>query len=202
VAGQIARNVTIDHLRRSGHTILAGLDGMFDQIDKLVTARSLKSSPDDTDEYADPETMSLVGRYLAGLPDDLKRVHHALYVQGLSQREAADALKIGRQAIRTLEARLEDGLRGEAGPRRPPRDRRARAALAFVARLGLALIALARINRRRWRASNVHEGGGATDELVGSKTPAAGPDRLAVSELRRPIAPSLVGETGHMHCWF
>jgi DNA-directed RNA polymerase specialized sigma24 family protein len=54
-----------------------------------------------------------------GLSPELKKVHEAMYVQGLSQREAAAALGLGRQVVRTLESRLREGLRAalEAGVR-------------------------------------------------------------------------------------
>ena len=48
---------------------------------------------------------------MAGLADDLKRLHQARYVEGLSQREAAERLGISRQTLRTLEGKLRDGLR-------------------------------------------------------------------------------------------
>jgi DNA-directed RNA polymerase specialized sigma24 family protein len=55
--------------------------------------------------------MAVVGRYLSLLPADLQRVHDALFVQGLSQRDAAIALGLGRQVVRTLASRLREGLR-------------------------------------------------------------------------------------------
>jgi RNA polymerase sigma-70 factor (ECF subfamily) len=101
---QIARNVVVDHLRRKEKQL--GRDPMlFDEL-----ALDL-ASPEANGELADVQTMAAVGAYIAGLPADLKRVHDALYVQCLSQRQAATALGLGRQVVRTLEARLRDGLR-------------------------------------------------------------------------------------------
>jgi RNA polymerase sigma-70 factor (ECF subfamily) len=55
--------------------------------------------------------MTIVEGYLRALPDELKQIHEARFVKGLSQRDAADALGISRQQLRTREARLRDGLR-------------------------------------------------------------------------------------------
>jgi RNA polymerase sigma factor (sigma-70 family) len=101
---QIARNVVVDHLRRKEKQF--GRDPMpFDEL-SFDLAPAEKSG-----ELADVKTMVVVGTYIAALPADLRRVHDALYVQCLSQREAAVALGLGRQVIRTLEARLRAGLR-------------------------------------------------------------------------------------------
>jgi RNA polymerase sigma factor (sigma-70 family) len=103
--GQITRNVVVDHLRRKWRHAAVDLDPLIDEI-------SLQPTPHFADQdFADWKTMALVDRYVAGLPTDLQRVHDALYVRGLSQRDAAAALGMGRQVIRTLESRLRGGLR-------------------------------------------------------------------------------------------
>jgi RNA polymerase sigma factor (sigma-70 family) len=102
---QITRNVVVDHLRREGRQITVPPALFADET--MLHADPAQSA----DGFGDPQTMALVGNYLAQLPPELRRVHEALYVRGLSQREAAVALGLGRQAIRTLEARLRDGLR-------------------------------------------------------------------------------------------
>jgi RNA polymerase sigma-70 factor (ECF subfamily) len=103
---QIARNVVVDHWRTTRRQVPLDLDPLLD-------AMSLEA--DDagkrTERWADPETVAVVERYLAALPPELRQVHDALYVRGLSQREAASALGLGRQAVRGLEARLRAGLR-------------------------------------------------------------------------------------------
>jgi RNA polymerase sigma-70 factor (ECF subfamily) len=58
----------------------------------------------------DPATAELVTSYIAGLDADLRAVHDLLYVRGLSQRAAAEALGVGRQTVRTLESKLRGGL--------------------------------------------------------------------------------------------
>ena len=57
--------------------------------------------------------VSVVDRHVASLAGDERRIHDALYVRGLSQREAAAQLGIGRQVIRTVEAHLRAELRRE-----------------------------------------------------------------------------------------
>jgi RNA polymerase sigma-70 factor (ECF subfamily) len=104
---RIAHNVTVDYLRRMGRLVAAEGDERFDQV---TTAVPLAATDDGV---ADPETMEVVNRYLDRLTPDLRQIHDALYVRGMSQREAADALGLGRQSVRTLEARLREGLRHE-----------------------------------------------------------------------------------------
>jgi len=111
---QIARNVVVDFLRRKGRQVvtypLAGVDGPHEP----------RFSHDGNDghagyegeqRFADLNVMAVVARYVAQLPPELRRVHEALYVLGLSQREAAAALGLGRQVVRTLETRLRNELR-------------------------------------------------------------------------------------------
>jgi len=102
---QIARNVVVDHLRRKQRQI---------SVDIAPITSDLGSRPapnEPPNDFADFQTLAIVDRYVRALPENLRRVHDALYVQCLSQREAADALGLGRQTIRTLDARLKDGLR-------------------------------------------------------------------------------------------
>jgi RNA polymerase sigma-70 factor (ECF subfamily) len=107
----IARNVFADWWRRRYREIPtdlalteAGADTVFD---------------DATVAFADAHRMAQVERFVRGLPDDLRAVHEARFGRGLSQRDAAAALGIGRQTLRTLERRLTEMLRemlGEPDP--------------------------------------------------------------------------------------
>lgn len=101
----IARNLLVDILRKSGHEIPVG----------PMASEAFESTAvaGDDEPYADDATMAIVRGYLAGLEGDLKRVHTARYVDGLSQRVAADHLGMSRQNLRTIEGRLRDGLRAE-----------------------------------------------------------------------------------------
>jgi RNA polymerase sigma-70 factor, ECF subfamily len=103
--GQIARNVVVDFLRRKRRQVLV----VPIPIEDAASARL--PSRDDTEAREHSETVALVGSYVARLPPEIRRVHEALYVAGMSQREAAEALGLGRQVIRTLESRLREGLR-------------------------------------------------------------------------------------------
>ena len=66
----------------------------------------------DLTDDSDP-TLSFLQRRVRSLPPELRRVHDAIYVDGLSQREAAAALGLGRQTVRTRDARLRHVLRRE-----------------------------------------------------------------------------------------
>jgi RNA polymerase sigma factor (sigma-70 family) len=111
----IARNTLVDWWRRRGR--------------ELPTSLTLDDAPEEAavDEtagsFADPRTMALVERFVRGLPADLRAVHEARFDRGLSQRDAAEALGMGRQTLRTLERRLTDQLRealAETPPERAP----------------------------------------------------------------------------------
>lgn len=102
----IARNVLADWGRRCGREIVVDPDDM-----QSALARQVRES-DDLD-YAEAQTVLVVERFVRGLPPDLKAVHDQRYVRGCSQRAAAVALGVSRQRLRTLEARLREGLRRE-----------------------------------------------------------------------------------------
>jgi RNA polymerase sigma-70 factor, ECF subfamily len=105
---QIARNVAVDCWRQTRRYVLVDLDRLIDQL-------SLEAETDSGGTHArsDAETVALVNRYLAELDDKSRRVYEALYVRGLSQRDAAQVLGLGRQVVRTREANLRSGLRRE-----------------------------------------------------------------------------------------
>jgi RNA polymerase sigma-70 factor (ECF subfamily) len=105
---QIARNVVVDHWRQTRRLVAVDVAPLLDALS--LEADAIEKVPED---WADEGTIAVVERYLASLEPDVRRVHQALYVQGLSQRDAAAALGVGRQAIRGIEARLRAGLRRE-----------------------------------------------------------------------------------------
>jgi RNA polymerase sigma factor (sigma-70 family) len=106
--GQIARNTVADHWRVIRRHVALDVASLLDAIslERDNTEQTLE-------RWADQETIAIVERYVASLEPDVRRVHEALYVQGLSQRDAAAALGLGRQAVRGIEARLQAGLRRE-----------------------------------------------------------------------------------------
>jgi RNA polymerase sigma-70 factor, ECF subfamily len=114
---RIAHNVVVDYLRRRQRQVVRD-PGLLVEWLHLATL-------DRGEPFGDLETMALVSQYVARLPADLRRIHEAMYVEGLSQREAASALGLGRQVVRTLESRLREGLRralGEGGHQEAPGD--------------------------------------------------------------------------------
>src|SRR5450631_162645 len=104
---QITRNVAIDHCRQMSRYVPCDTSGLMDE---LPPELDMDTGVDDRSEAA---TLALVNRYLASLDDDTQRVYEAIYVKGISQRDAAQMLGLGRQVIRTAEARLRTGLRRE-----------------------------------------------------------------------------------------
>jgi RNA polymerase sigma factor (sigma-70 family) len=106
--GQIARNTVSDHWRVIRRQVALDVTPLLDALSLETDA--IEKTPE---RWAERETIAVVERYLASLEPDVRRVHEALYVQGLSQRDAATALGLGRQAIRGIEARLRAGLRRE-----------------------------------------------------------------------------------------
>jgi RNA polymerase sigma-70 factor, ECF subfamily len=104
---QIARNAAVDYWRQMRRYVPADLE-------QLIERLSLEAEVTGTaNTWADAETIAVVDRYVASLDDESRRVHEALYVRGLSQREAAANLGIGRQVVRTTEAKLRRELRRE-----------------------------------------------------------------------------------------
>jgi RNA polymerase sigma factor (sigma-70 family) len=105
---QIARNVAVDHWRQMRRYVPSDIEHLIDRL-----ALEMQTGDASTGEWADGETVTVVNRYLASLDDESRRIHDALYVKGMSQRDAAQALGIGRQVIRSREAKLRQGLRRE-----------------------------------------------------------------------------------------
>jgi RNA polymerase sigma factor (sigma-70 family) len=107
---QIARNVAVDYWRQMRRYVPCDLTQL---IERLSLDESVSNVDNGRDDWADPETVAVVDRYIASLDEESRRVHDAVYVQGLSQREAAALLGLGRQIVRTKEDHLRRGLRRE-----------------------------------------------------------------------------------------
>ena len=103
---QITRNVAVDHWRQMRRYVPADLD-------QLIERLSLEAETDRAaaNAWADSDTIGVVEDYLASLDEESRLIHDALYVKGLSQRDAAALLGVGRQVVRTKEAKLRRGLR-------------------------------------------------------------------------------------------
>ena len=101
----VARNVLTDRARRLGRELPMPWSELMRVREEDLAANEEES------EWADAAAVAAVRDYLEGLDDSLKQLHEVRYVQGLSQRDAAERLGITRQTLRTLEGRLRDGLR-------------------------------------------------------------------------------------------
>jgi RNA polymerase sigma factor (sigma-70 family) len=108
----IARNALADWWRRRGREIPTDWPFFETSLDRMPVEPP----------YADAGTVAMVERFLLELPPDLRAIHEKRFVAGLSQRDAAAALGIGRQALRTLEARLTDLLRATLEGEEPARS--------------------------------------------------------------------------------
>jgi RNA polymerase sigma factor (sigma-70 family) len=98
--GALTRNMMIDWARRNGREL------PIENLDQFP-----ESPPPSEREWADPETTAEVNAYLSELPPELRQVHEFRYVRSCSQDETCSALGISRQALRTREKHLREGLR-------------------------------------------------------------------------------------------
>jgi RNA polymerase sigma-70 factor (ECF subfamily) len=104
----IARNVLADWRRRSGREVPTE----WQSLEAAVNGLPQEELPqEELPAYADEATVAVVERFLRELPPELRDLHHQRLTLGLSQRDAADALGISRQNLRTLEDRLRSMLR-------------------------------------------------------------------------------------------
>jgi RNA polymerase sigma factor (sigma-70 family) len=101
----IARNVIADRARRSKRE----LPTPWREIER-VGEEELEPNEAHRD-WADDATIATVQEYVGGLSEEMQRLHHVRYIDGLSQRGAAERLGMSRQRLRTLEAKLREGLR-------------------------------------------------------------------------------------------
>ncbi|KIG18551.1 RNA polymerase sigma-70 factor, ECF subfamily protein [Enhygromyxa salina] len=75
-----------------------------------ATLALLDEGPNPERELHDAEVRELVTAFLATLDSDQQRLVQLRFVEGLSQRDAAEALGLGRQRIRTSEKQLRRAL--------------------------------------------------------------------------------------------
>jgi RNA polymerase sigma factor (sigma-70 family) len=101
----IARNVLTDALRKWRGDLVVDTGGRLE--DRPLDAGEAGEVP----AWEEPRVMAILRAYIQGLPPDLARVHDQRYVLGASQEEAARALNLTRQRLRTLENKLRSGLR-------------------------------------------------------------------------------------------
>jgi RNA polymerase sigma-70 factor (ECF subfamily) len=101
----IARNLVLRSFR--AREILFPLDGE-PQTEGLLAAVDVGPSPER--QVHDSQVRELVAAFLATLEPDERRLIDVRYVQGLSQRDAAEQLELGRQRLRTAEKALRRKL--------------------------------------------------------------------------------------------
>jgi RNA polymerase sigma factor (sigma-70 family) len=99
----VARNMLVDWARLRGREVPAP----WAEIEEALDVEPILDNPA---PWAEPATIRVVEEYLAGLSADLRQVHCLRHEECLSQEEVGKRLGLGRQAIRTLERRLQDGL--------------------------------------------------------------------------------------------
>jgi RNA polymerase sigma factor (sigma-70 family) len=96
---RIARNFMIDRARAAGQTVAHD-----DDVEIAVEPEP----PEDADWIA---LRRETAAYVAGLPGELRRLVELRFERELSQEDAARELGVSRRRVRTLEARIQRGLR-------------------------------------------------------------------------------------------
>ena len=98
---RIAKNLLIDRVRAAGHTV---------PLDDDPASEPVAAEADvETAEWREQRQETVT--YVAGLAPDLQRLVKLRFEDELSQEQTAAALGISRRRVRTLEARIERGLR-------------------------------------------------------------------------------------------
>lgn len=102
----LARNVLVSHHRRRGRDLLgADSEASFD-------GESVEFDLDESKSWLEPRSLEITRQYVSTLPEPMRAVHAARYVQALSQRDAAQQLGLSRPKVRKLETRLRRELLG------------------------------------------------------------------------------------------
>jgi RNA polymerase sigma factor (sigma-70 family) len=103
----IARNAVVTRHRRQGSRFVV-VDPKVLSEDDLTEAAP--SEADEAESWLDPRAVEAARRYVVGLDESAHALHTALYVNALSQREAARELGLSRSKVRRLEDKLLRGL--------------------------------------------------------------------------------------------
>jgi RNA polymerase sigma factor (sigma-70 family) len=105
----IARNYFIDMLRHERREVLNPAEAAVWEETEVDSASDLAN---------DPRLLSVVAEFLRDLPASTYAVYEERFVRDHSQQQASMALGLSRRRIRTLEERLQKGLRRELRERR------------------------------------------------------------------------------------
>ena len=103
----IARNLVLRSFR-ARERLFPLADGELPAASADLLADHAGPSPER--EIHDAQVRELVARFLATASDDERQLIELRFVDGLSQRDAAEAMKIGRQRLRTKERQLRRKL--------------------------------------------------------------------------------------------
>ena len=105
----IARNLVLRSFR-ARERLFPLAEGELETGGRATRLAELELGPNPERELHDAQVRELVARFLAELDSSDRRLVELRYVEGLSQRDAAAELGIGRQRIRTKEKRLRTKL--------------------------------------------------------------------------------------------
>lgn len=100
----IARNLIVSRHRRESRELLAFDPSSLREDDVVEAAESVTP-------WLDTDSLEIARTYVSALPEPIRAVHTARYVQALSQRDAAKQLGLSRPKLRKLENRLRSELR-------------------------------------------------------------------------------------------
>jgi RNA polymerase sigma factor (sigma-70 family) len=105
---RLTANQLVDRHRKLGREVVvdaSDLEGVLD----------VGTAADESPVWLDPELVRQTQAYVSALGSELGAIYQQRFVAGLSQRDAAVALGLSRQRLRTLEARLRQGLEERLG---------------------------------------------------------------------------------------
>jgi RNA polymerase sigma factor (sigma-70 family) len=100
---RLTANALIDRHRKLGREIVMEESDLQDALEVAPVA-------DEGAAWLEPGLVQHTQAYLAELGPELRGIYEKRFVSGLSQRDAAEALGLTRPRLRTLEARLCEGL--------------------------------------------------------------------------------------------
>lgn len=106
----IARNLVLRSFRAREVLFPVDEEGAYASEDGPRVALPVDAGPSPEREVHDRQVAALVAGFLASLGEAERRLVQLRFVEGLSQRDAAEALGLGRQRIRTQEKRLRQRL--------------------------------------------------------------------------------------------
>jgi RNA polymerase sigma factor (sigma-70 family) len=100
---RLTANLLVDRHRKLGREIaMAAAD-----LEGVLEVGGPSESPE---RWLEPELVRATNAYVAAMTEELRAVYEQRFVAGLSQRDAAERLGLTRPRLRTLEARLCQGL--------------------------------------------------------------------------------------------